>query len=112
MKHKYKAKARLDIAIQALEKIKEMGYNSQAARATDTVLACIRVAEAALLEVGGKRMQTDIGPLTLEELRLCKLAVVAMIDALEARESRLATIQNQIEQYQRLYQRLKNLGAW
>lgn len=34
--------------LAALKKIREMGYNSQAARATDTVLACIRVAEEAI----------------------------------------------------------------
>ncbi len=37
-----------DPAITALKKIRGMGYNSQAARATDTVLACIRVAEEAI----------------------------------------------------------------
>lgn len=33
---------------EALEKIREMGYDSQACRATEVVLACIRVAEEAL----------------------------------------------------------------
>ena len=38
-----------EILLDALKKIREIGYNSQAARATDTVLACIRVAEDAIL---------------------------------------------------------------
>lgn len=44
-------KLKLKIAAEALRKIREIGYDSQAARATDTVLACIRIAEEALLEV-------------------------------------------------------------
>jgi len=39
------------LLVDALKQIRQMGYDSQAARATDTVLACIRVAEAAILEV-------------------------------------------------------------
>lgn len=34
--------------LDALKQIREMGYNSQAARATETVLACVRVAEEAI----------------------------------------------------------------
>jgi len=43
---------KLGAAVEALKKIREMGYASQAARATDTVIACIRVAEEAILELG------------------------------------------------------------
>jgi len=32
----------------ALKQIREMGYSSQAARCTDTVLACVRVADEAI----------------------------------------------------------------
>jgi len=41
-----------ELMLEALKKIREMGYSSTAARATDTVLACIRVAESAIGEVG------------------------------------------------------------
>ncbi len=40
-----------ELMLAALKQIREMGYNSSAARATDTVLGCIRVAEAAIGEV-------------------------------------------------------------
>ena len=39
------------LLLQALNQIREMGYNSQAFMATDTVLSCIRVAEAAIGEL-------------------------------------------------------------
>lgn len=45
-------KEKLDQAVAALTKVREMGYNSEAARATDTVLACINVVEDALRTVG------------------------------------------------------------
>jgi len=45
-------KEKLDHVVAALTKVREMGYNSEAARATDTVLACINVAEDALRTVG------------------------------------------------------------
>lgn len=38
--------------LEALAQIREMGYDSQVTRATETVLACIRVAEAAISLVG------------------------------------------------------------
>lgn len=40
-----------EMMLNALKRIREMGYNSQAARCPDTVLACIRVAEEAIGEV-------------------------------------------------------------
>ncbi len=40
-----------EIMLMALKSIREMGYNSTASRATETVLACIRTAESAILEV-------------------------------------------------------------
>jgi hypothetical protein len=45
-------KAKLDYVVASLQTIREIGYNSSAARATDTVLACIRVAEDGLSNVG------------------------------------------------------------
>lgn len=37
-----------EIMLSALKQIREMGYNSVTHRCTDTVLACIRVAEEAI----------------------------------------------------------------
>ena len=41
-----------EIMLAALNRIREIGYNSQASRATDTVLAAIRLAEEAIAAVG------------------------------------------------------------
>lgn len=45
---------KFQILVEAVKRIRHMGYDSQACRATETVLACIRVAEDALREVGQK----------------------------------------------------------
>jgi hypothetical protein len=42
-------RALITVLVDALKQIREVGYDSQAARATDTVLACIRIAEDAIL---------------------------------------------------------------
>jgi hypothetical protein len=48
------AKQKADVLLDALKQIREVGYNSTAARCPDTVLACIRLAEAAISNVETK----------------------------------------------------------
>lgn len=50
MRLNLKGYARENNLIMALRRIREVGYNSSAARCTDTVLSCIRIAEEALTE--------------------------------------------------------------
>jgi len=48
---------RVDLLRIALERIRDIGYSSQAHRATETVLAHIRIAEEALCEDGGLNIE-------------------------------------------------------
>ena len=46
--------------LDALKRIRDIGYNSQSFRCTETVLACIRVAQEAILLVEAER--EELGP--------------------------------------------------
>lgn len=58
----------------AMKRIRELGYNSQAHRATDAVLACTRIAEESILAVeihNKEQAKAGVCPTCLSDLCVC-----------------------------------------